>query len=101
MNKLKIAVTSLITGTAITGLTGFLDNSALIGASWYGYPTTWIRKLVLAPQYNPWRIAWGGLVVDIIFWFVIVLVVWLAVGYLIGGGSKPKPAASAKKKSKK
>lgn len=100
MNKIKLAVKSLVAGVAITLVTGLIRNTpgGLVGASWYGYPTVWIRKLVLAPQYNPWKVDFVGLVADIVFWFVVVLIIALIVCYLKKGGKKSKPATKARSK---
>ncbi len=71
----------------------------LVGASWYGWPITWLRKLVIAPQYNPWVIDWYSLVLNFIIWFIVIWVL----GYIICMfmDKKPKASASSRTKTKK
>ncbi|MDE1870924.1 MAG: hypothetical protein KGI06_01660 [Candidatus Micrarchaeota archaeon] len=102
MSKLKITAVALILGIIVTLATGALNSTpiGLVGASWYGYPLTWIRKLVIAPQYNPWRIDYVGIVADVVFWSVIMLALLLV---LLRIGEKKavrrKSPASGKRKS--
>ena len=70
----------------------------LVGASWYGWPVTWLRKLVIAPQYNPWVVDWYGLVLDIIFWFVVILAVGYVMSLLMGKNSSTSAASKSKMK---
>jgi hypothetical protein len=54
-------VGSASVGAAITLLSGLVDVTPnLVGARWYGLPSTWIRRLVIAPQYNPLEGRLGG-----------------------------------------
>ena len=81
MNAVKIVILSLIGGVAITLLTGLLSNmpAMLVGAVHYGYPVPWLFRLVLAPEYFPWRVNVVALVADVIVWAVVVgvaLFVW-------------------------
>ena len=73
MNK-KIFLSSIIGGVIITILTGLLlyTPHMLVGATHYGYPLPWLIRLVLAPQYFPWRVNIAYLIADIIVWSVIV-----------------------------
>ena len=77
MNTVKIVILSLIGGAAITLLTGLLSNmpAMLVGAVHYGYPVPWLFRLVLAPEYFPWRVNVVALVADVIVWAVVVGVV--------------------------
>lgn len=59
-------------GIVVTLITGLYKGSSLIGATGYGFPMVWLRRLIIAPQYNPWRIGWVGLLVDILIWAVII-----------------------------
>ncbi len=93
VNVISAAVGSVIV-TLLTGLLNSTPGGGFVGASWYGYPMTWLRKLVIAPQYNPWVIDWTGLVVDLVFWFIVVAVIELIVAKV----SKPQRAKKAGKK---
>lgn len=67
-------------GGVVLGLVSGVVNSTpggLVGAGWYGYPVAWLYKLVIAPQYNPWKVSAQGLVIDILFWFVVLAVILL------------------------
>jgi len=58
----------------ITLLTGLFSNmpTPLLGAEHYGYPLPWLFRLVLGPEYFPWRVDVVGLVADILVWAVPV-----------------------------
>lgn len=73
MTNRKFAAESVIGGILVTIITRFYNGtpSGLVGATWYGFPVTWIRRLIIAPQYNPWRIDFTGLVVDLAIWIVV------------------------------
>ncbi len=66
-------------GVAAALLTGLVDVTpdGLLGARWYGLPFTWIRRLIIAPQYYPWRVDWAGLAGDLVFWVAVALVAGL------------------------
>ena len=68
---------SLLGGEIVTLLTGLVSNTPamLVGAIYYGYPFPWLIRLVIAPQYNPWRIDVPNFFADIVIWFVIVAIV--------------------------
>jgi len=74
---MKIVILSLIAGVVITVLTGLVSNmpAMLVGAVHYGYPVPWLFRLVLAPEYFPWRVNVTALVSDVIVWTVVVGVV--------------------------
>jgi hypothetical protein len=81
LNAVKVVILSLIGGVVITLLTGLLSNTPamLVGAVHYGYPVPWLFRLVLAPEYFPWRVDMAALVADIIVWTIVVgvaLFVW-------------------------
>ena len=71
---MKIVILSLIGGVVITLLTGLLSNmpTPLLGAEHYGYPLPWLFRLILAPEYFPWRVDVVALVVDLVAWTIIV-----------------------------
>lgn len=71
----------LIFGGAIVALlTGLVSNTPpmLVGAIHYGYPFPWLTRLVIAPQYYPWRVNLPNLFADIIVWFVTLGIVFVA-----------------------
>ena len=70
----KTVIYSVIGGVVVTLLTGFISNTPamLVGAMHYGYPLAWLVRLVLAPEYFPWRVNVPNLVVDLVIWIIIV-----------------------------
>jgi len=86
---------SVVGGIVITLLTGMMNSTPgqLVGATWYGYPTSWIIRMVVAPQYNPWSFQAANFVIDVVVWFVVVAVVLLAAKY----AAKPKAGSKAKR----
>ena len=38
----------------------------------YGYPLAWLTRMVLAPEYYPWRMDTANFVVDIIIWTLAI-----------------------------
>jgi hypothetical protein len=81
LNATKIMILALIGGLVITLLTGLLLNmpTPLLGAEHYGYPLPWLFRLILAPEYSPWRLDLAGLIGDVVVWTIVVgvaLFVW-------------------------
>lgn len=72
--RARILVTSVIGGAMITLLTSLVPSTPemLVGATWYGLPIAWLFRLVIAPEYFPWRVSFMPLIVDVVFWAVIV-----------------------------
>jgi hypothetical protein len=70
----KTVIYSVIGGVVVTLLTGLISNTPamLVGAMHYGYPLAWLVRLVLAPEYFPWRVNVPNLVVDLVIWIIIV-----------------------------
>jgi hypothetical protein len=68
---------SLVGGVVITLLTGLLSNmpAPLLGSEHYGYPLPWLFRLILAPEYFPWRVDVMALVVDVVIWTIVIGVV--------------------------
>ncbi len=74
---MKMAVTvivSIVLGIIITLATGAINTTPkLVGATWYGWPAAWYTVPVVP---NPvWNLNYVNLLIDIIVWFVIVLVI--------------------------
>ena len=74
MNAMKITILSLIGGVVITLLTGLVSNmpAPLLGAEHYGYPLPWLFRLILAPEYFPWRVDVVALVADVVVWTIVI-----------------------------
>jgi hypothetical protein len=71
--NVKTLLWAIVGGVAITLLTGLLSNTPepWVGATFYGYPMPWLTRLVLAPEYLPWKIDALGLIVDLVAWFAV------------------------------
>ena len=72
----RTIVASLIGGIVITLISGFVPRRVLMGGTHYGWPIAWLVRLVLTPQYNPWKVLPIGLVVDIVLWGLIVFLIY-------------------------
>lgn len=81
MKTRALLIAATVAGTAAALATGLLDvtPAGLVGATWYGFPLPWLRRLVIAPQYYPWRIDTANLFIDLALWLTIsVLIAWSA-----------------------
>ena len=80
MEDYKLILEAAIGGVVATLLTGLYNSTPqLVGATWYGFPFTWVRRQIVGPQYNPWQLDFMGLVLDLFVWFVIICaVLWVA-----------------------
>ena len=76
MNTTNRIVVSILGGEIITLLTGLFSNTPemLVGAERYGFPLAWLIRMIVAPEYNPWRIEFVNFLADVIVWSVILLV---------------------------
>jgi hypothetical protein len=76
----KLAVFSIVGGIVVMLLTGFVSNTPVmwVGATLFGYPFPWLIRMVLAPEYYPWRIDTLNFIVDVIIWSTIVFIAWFA-----------------------
>lgn len=89
-NSMSVVV-SLVGGVVITLLTGLLNSTpggGLIGATWYGYPLAWTIWRAVGPQYNPWVVSYFNLIIDIVFWFVVVWIVIFAASRMLPATAK-------------
>lgn len=75
--NVKIPVIAILGGVAITLLTGLVSSTpaGLVGARWYGFPLPWLFRLIVAPQYFPWKVDALNLIADLIFWIIVVGIV--------------------------
>jgi hypothetical protein len=86
MNAKRIVIFSVFGGVLITVLTGLVPSTPpmLVGAMWYGYPLAWLFRLVISPEYFPWRVDVAGLLGDVVVWSVVVAVVLFIVKKISG-----------------
>ena len=72
-------------GALITLVTGLYSSNpaGFVGSLPYGFPLVWLRRLVIAPQYNPWRVDLAGLVVDLVVWILVIEILY-ATGRMLG-----------------
>lgn len=86
MNAKRIVIFSVVGGVLITLLTGLVSSTPpmLVGAMWYGYPLAWLFRLVIAPEYFPWRVDVTGLLGDVVAWSVVVGVILFVVKKISG-----------------
>ena len=72
---------SIIYGTAITLISGFFLNiEGFIGASRWGYPIHWMWRMITSSEYSPpLEIEWINLIIDIVFWSIIVFILFVIV----------------------
>lgn len=90
MNARRIVIISVVGGVVIALLTGLVSNTPmLVGAVWYGYPLAWLIRMIVAPEYFPWKVEIVNLIADIVVWTLIVLVI------LLVAMRKPKSPAGA------
>jgi hypothetical protein len=92
----KIVIASVIIGILAALVTGAVNSTpaGLLGTTWYGFPVTWISKVVINPSGNPWKLDTVGLIADTVFWFVIVLALMLIEYYF--KSRKPKPETATR-----
>lgn len=77
--KARIVLFSIAGGALLTLVTGLFSNTPpmIVGATHYGYPLPWLTRLIIAPQYFPWRVNYVNLIGDISVWSIILGVVLL------------------------
>ena len=68
-------LTGFIGGLLITLVTGLIPTKILLGATHYGFPFTWIIRLVLSSDYYPWRLNILGLFGNMVVWIVITTLI--------------------------
>jgi hypothetical protein len=77
MNTTNRLLVSVFGGEIITLLTGLFPSTPqmLVGAEWFGFPLAWLIRMVVAPEYNPWRIDFLSFLADVVVWSVILIVI--------------------------
>jgi hypothetical protein len=65
---------SIVGGIVVTLLTAFIPNTPgmLLGAVWYGFPMEWLIRMVVAPQFFPYTVNMVNMILDVVFWAVII-----------------------------
>jgi hypothetical protein len=83
--NVKILIPIIVGGLAIALLTGLVSNTPpmLVGATHYGLPLAWLFRLVIAPEYFPWRVDIARLLGDTVVWAAVVAVVLFIAGKLV------------------
>ena len=78
MKASRLIFDAVIAAVILTLLSGLVNSTPqpLVGASWYGWPMTWVTKIIVPPGYSPWLVKFGGLAEDFVFWFVLSLLVF-------------------------
>jgi hypothetical protein len=76
-NTTNRLVVSILGGEIVTLATGLLPNTPqmLVGAVHYGFPIAWLFRMIVAPEYNPWRIDFLKFLADVVVWSVILIVI--------------------------
>ena len=78
MKASRLIFDAVIAALILTLLSGLVNSTPqpLVGASWYGWPMTWVTKIIVPPGYSPWLVKFGGLAEDLVFWFILSLLVF-------------------------
>jgi hypothetical protein len=74
--NVKTLIPVVVAGLAITLLTALVSNTlpVLMGATHYGFPVAWLFRLVIAPEFFPWRVDITHLLTDTAAWAAAVAV---------------------------
>jgi hypothetical protein len=77
MNTTSRLLVSIFGGEIITLLTGLFSSTPqmLVGAQWYGFPLAWLIRMIVAPEYNPWKVEFLNFIGDVIVWSVVLFVI--------------------------
>jgi hypothetical protein len=81
---------SILAGEIVTLLTGLFPNTPqmLVGAIYYGFPIAWLFRMIVAPEYNPWKIDFPKFLADTVVWSVIFLVIVFILGKVVKPAKK-------------
>jgi hypothetical protein len=77
MNTTSRLLVSILGGEIVTLLTGLFSSTPqmLVGAQWYGFPLAWLIRMIVAPEYNPWKVEFLNFIGDVIVWSVVLFVI--------------------------
>ncbi len=77
MNMTNRLIVSILGGEVVTLLTGLVPNTPqmLVGAEHFGFPLAWLFRMIVAPEYNPWRIDFLNFLADLVVWSAIICIV--------------------------
>jgi hypothetical protein len=73
MTNFKPLIEAVAAGAMVTFVTALYNSTPgqLVGAVWYGLPITWIRYVMVGPQYSPWAVDYIGFAVDLVVWSAV------------------------------
>jgi hypothetical protein len=79
MKKNLIAV---IFGMIITVLLGLVSTPTrnLLGITHYGIPLSWRGRIIISPEFNPWRYNITNFIIDTLFWTIIIRILIEIIG---------------------
>ncbi len=82
----KKSIVWIVLGGILSSIaTGFIENppeASITGAKYHGYPRVW--RITHVPQtFQPIKYLLSELLIDIIFWSVVVLIVFILLGKVI------------------
>ncbi len=97
-----LLVIGVIAGVLLALLTGLINTTSnVVGAEWYGFPFTWLIKMMLAPQYYPWTIQYLQLVADLAVWILVSWAIIFVVVYCKKATTKKTPVRRRAKRKRK
>lgn len=93
----RLALYSLIGGillTLISAIYAVNPNPGQLGAKHleYGLPLAWLKSIEIVVPGLPttWSVLWSGLLIDILFWWIIVAIVLYVAKSIKKGSNKAK-----------
>jgi hypothetical protein len=71
--KTRVLLFAIVGGIFASLLTGLVSNTpaGMVGAVHYGYPLPWLIRLIIAPQYFPWKVDYVGFLFDVVVWALV------------------------------
>ena len=83
--KVRLEVIAIAGGLIVTLLSGLSEGinyaDMFVGiypdprSVYYGHPFAWLLRTTVASGNNPWQIVYGNLILDVLFWVIVVGVV--------------------------
>lgn len=101
MRTLKSVLICIGGSVAITLVSGLVrtPGASLIGGTGYGLPMAWVTRRVLSPVYTfPYFPNATGIIVDLVLWFIILEILYLAAYSLSRGKPAPKARTTRRKR---
>jgi hypothetical protein len=71
--KARFFLFAILGGVLATLVTGLFSNTpvGMVGAVHYGYPFPWLIRLIIAPQYFPWKVDYVDFLFDVVVWALV------------------------------